>query len=49
MKICITGKGGCGKSKVAVLLSKLLAARGYRVLLVDADESNLRLKRLLGV
>jgi CO dehydrogenase maturation factor len=49
MKICITGKGGCGKSMVAVLLSKLLAARGYRVLLVDADESNLGLQRLLGV
>lgn len=49
MKICVTGKGGCGKSIVAVLLSRLLAARGYRVLLVDADESNLGLKRLLGV
>ena len=49
MKICITGKGGCGKSIVAVLLAKLLAARGYRVLLVDADESNLGLNRLLGM
>jgi CO dehydrogenase maturation factor len=49
MKICVTGKGGCGKSIVAVLLSRLLAARGYRPLLVDADESNLGLKRLLGV
>ena len=49
MKICITGKGGCGKSMVAVLLSKLLSSRGYRVLLVDADESNLGLQRLLGI
>ncbi len=49
MKICITGKGGCGKSMVAVLMSKLLAARGYSVLLVDADESNLGLQRLLGM
>jgi CO dehydrogenase maturation factor len=49
MKICITGKGGCGKSMVAVLLSKVLAARGYKVLLVDADESNLGLQRLLGM
>jgi CO dehydrogenase maturation factor len=48
MKICITGKGGCGKSMVAVLLSKLLSSRGYRVLLVDADESNLGLQCLLG-
>jgi CO dehydrogenase maturation factor len=49
MKVCVTGKGGCGKSMVAVLLSKLLAARGYRVLLVDADESNMGLQRLLGM
>ena len=49
MKICITGKGGCGKSMVAVLMSKVLAARGYSVLLVDADESNLGLQRLLGL
>lgn len=49
MKICITGKGGCGKSMVAVLMSKVLAARGYSVLLVDADESNLGLQRLLGM
>lgn len=34
---------------VAILLSKLLAARGYTVLLVDANESNLGLQRLLGV
>jgi CO dehydrogenase maturation factor len=49
MKICITGKGGCGKSMVSVLMSKVLAARGYSVLLVDADESNLGLQRLLGM
>ncbi len=49
MKICVTGKGGCGKSMVSVLLSRVLAARGYRVLLVDADESNLGLQRLLGI
>lgn len=49
MKICITGKGGCGKSMVAVMMSKVLAARGYRVLLVDADESNMGLQRLLGI
>lgn len=48
MKICVTGKGGSGKSLVSVLLAKVLAARGYNVLLVDADESNLGLQRMLG-
>ena len=48
MKILVCGKGGSGKSTVAALLSRELARRGGRVLLVDADESNLGLSRLLG-
>ncbi len=49
MKIIICGKGGSGKSTVSALLSKALSNRGYRVLLIDADESNLGLHRLVGI
>lgn len=49
MKMVICGKGGSGKSTVSALLSKSLAKKGYRVLLIDADESNLGLHRLVGI
>ena len=49
MKIVICGKGGSGKSTVSALLSKSLANKGYRVLLIDADESNLGLHRMVGI
>ncbi len=49
MKIAICGKGGSGKSSVTALLAQYLAARNYQVLVVDADESNMGLHRLLGV
>ena len=48
MKIMICGKGGCGKSTLTVLLARALAGSGKKVLVVDADESNLCLHRLLG-
>ena len=47
-KIAICGKGGCGKSVVTRLLADGLNLRGYRVLVVDADESNTGLPRMLG-
>ncbi|MDO8674034.1 MAG: P-loop NTPase [Dehalococcoidia bacterium] len=47
-KIAICGKGGCGKSVVSRLLADGLRARGRRVLVVDADESNTGLHRMLG-
>lgn len=49
MKIAICGKGGAGKSTVSALIARGLVAEGYRVLLMDADESNFGLHRLLGV
>jgi CO dehydrogenase maturation factor len=49
MKILICGKGGSGKSTVASLLAKSLQANGYRVLVVDSDESNYGLSAQLGL
>lgn len=48
MKISVCGKGGSGKSVVVALLSKELQRRGYGVLVVDCDESNSALHRILG-
>ncbi len=47
-KIAICGKGGSGKSVLARLLAGGLRDRGRRVLIVDADESNTGLHRMLG-
>ncbi len=49
MKVMICGKGGSGKSTITVLLARILADRGYKVVIVDADESNTTLPRMLGV
>lgn len=49
MKIIISGKGGSGKSTVSALLAMALKDRGFSVLLIDADESNHGLHRLLGI
>jgi len=48
MKLLICGKGGSGKSTVSVLMARSFQRLGKRVLLVDADESNLGLHRLAG-
>jgi len=48
MKISVCGKGGSGKSTVVALLANEAIARGYRVLVVDSDESNSGLFRMLG-
>jgi len=48
MKISICGKGGSGKSVITALLAVGLKTRGYRILVVDSDESNSGLFRLLG-
>jgi CO dehydrogenase maturation factor len=49
MKILVCGKGGSGKSTIASLLAKDLKTKGYRVLVVDADESNYGLSVQLGL
>jgi len=49
MKILICGKGGSGKSTIAALLAKSMAKRGYKVLVMDSDESNFGLHRQLGM
>ena len=48
-KIAICGKGGSGKSTIVVLLANGLRDRGYRVLVVDSDESNPGIYRMLGL
>lgn len=37
VKIAVSGKGGVGKTTIAVLLCRALQERGYKVLAVDAD------------
>ncbi len=49
MKLLICGKGGCGKSTVTALLAQAMQKSGKNVLIVDADESNIGLYRLLGL
>lgn len=49
MKILICGKGGSGKSTVAALLAGAMHKRGKKIFLVDADESNIGLYRMLGL
>lgn len=48
MKVIICGKGGSGKSTISTLLARALIQRGFKILLVDGDESNVGLHRLLG-
>lgn len=47
-KIAVCGKGGSGKSVIVRLLAGGLRERGRHVLVVDADESNTGLHRMLG-
>jgi CO dehydrogenase maturation factor len=48
MKISVCGKGGSGKSTVVAMLANEALARGFQVLVVDSDESNSGLYRMLG-
>jgi CO dehydrogenase maturation factor len=48
MKISVCGKGGSGKSTVVALLTMQAIANDFTVLVVDSDESNPGLFRMLG-
>ncbi|MEM0359280.1 MAG: DUF87 domain-containing protein [Candidatus Hadarchaeales archaeon] len=48
MKLAVCGKGGSGKSTLVALLSQEALSRKFRVVVVDSDESNPGLFRLLG-
>ena len=48
MKIAVCGKGGSGKSTLVSLLANAARARGFTTIVVDSDESNSGLFRMLG-
>jgi len=48
MKISVCGKGGSGKSALTSLLANQAISRGLGVLVVDSDESNSGLFKMLG-
>lgn len=48
MKISVCGKGGSGKSTVVTFLAKQALRKNLDVLVVDADDSNAGLARMLG-
>jgi CO dehydrogenase maturation factor len=47
-KIAVCGKGGVGKSTIVNLIANTLRGEGYRVLVLDTDESNPGLYRMFG-
>jgi CO dehydrogenase maturation factor len=49
MKLSVSGKGGSGKSTVTTLLGLELGDRGFHPIVVDSDESNSVLYRMLGM
>lgn len=49
MKLIICGKGGSGKSTLTAMLAHEYARKNFRVLVVDTDESNIGLHRLIGI
>ncbi|MBU0993353.1 MAG: P-loop NTPase [Proteobacteria bacterium] len=49
MKLIIAGKGGSGKSTLSTLIAKKLSKKGFNILLIDTDESNMGLSRMIGM
>jgi CO dehydrogenase maturation factor len=48
-KIAVCGKGGSGKTTAVTLLTAAFKDAGYKPIVIDADESNPGLGRMLGV
>lgn len=48
-KIAVCGKGGSGKTTAVTLLALALKEEGYQPVVIDADESNPGLGRMLGI
>jgi len=48
MKISVCGKGGSGKSALTSLLTNQAISKGLGVLVLDSDESNSGLLKMLG-
>jgi len=48
MKIMICGKGGVGKTALAVLMARILS-ENFKVYIIDSDESNILLPTYMGV
>ncbi len=48
-KIAVCGKGGTGKTTAVVLMAGALRELGYSVMVLDLDESNPGLRRMLGL
>ncbi len=49
MRVLMLGRGGCGRTTLSVLLARELAKIGFKPLIIDADESNRGITKLLGV
>lgn len=49
LRIGVIGKGGSGKSTLVALLARMLVRRGYDVVVLDADSTNVGLHRALGI
>jgi len=48
-KLSVCGKGGTGKSTVVALMARELSGKGKEVVVIDSDESNSELYRMLGL
>lgn len=49
LRIGVIGKGGSGKSTLGALIARMLVRRGYDVVVLDADSTNVGLHRALGI